>query len=150
LPVENFLKFPLFHLIIFYKSWSKESCLLHVRRRLEFSFWIVDDLDKFSFKVRGYVTCVKGWKIKVYSISTRLPVNIHWSFFLCLNNFVFRNMRSFGNIRRCLATTACKPCFALYVIHHSSGWNRVHFKCSPFDDASNISPYLPLIFCNLN
>jgi len=26
-------------------------------------------------------------------------------------------MMSFGNMRRCLATTASKPCFALYVIH---------------------------------
>jgi len=26
-------------------------------------------------------------------------------------------MTSFGNVRPCLATTACKPCFALYVIH---------------------------------
>ena len=29
----------------------------------------------------------------------------------------FRNMTSFGNIRRCLATTACKQCVVLYVIH---------------------------------
>jgi len=26
-------------------------------------------------------------------------------------------MKSFGNTRRYLATTASKPCFALYVIH---------------------------------
>jgi len=33
----------------------------------------------------------------VYSISARLPINNHWSFFFYLNIFVFRNMVSFGN-----------------------------------------------------
>ena len=70
--------------------------------------------------VRGYVTRVKGWTIIVYSISTRLPVNNHWSFFFSFNNFVFRNMASWGTTQRCLATYACKPCFALYVIHMRS------------------------------
>ena len=49
----------------------------------------------------------KGEHFKVYSISTRLPVNNHQSFFFYLNIFVFRNMTSFGNIRRYLATSAC-------------------------------------------
>jgi len=53
----------------------------------------------------------------MYSISTKLHVNNHRSIFFYLNIFVFRNMTSFGNIRRCLATTTCEPCFALYVIH---------------------------------
>ena len=44
------------------------------------------------FKVRGYGTRVKGWYIKVYSISSRLQVNTHWFFFFYLNVFVFRNM----------------------------------------------------------
>ena len=43
------------------------------------------------FKVRGYVNRAKGWKIKVYSISTRLHVNNHRSFFFYLNIFVFQN-----------------------------------------------------------
>jgi len=32
--------------------------------------------DIHALKVRGYVTHVKGWTFKVYSISTRLRVNI--------------------------------------------------------------------------
>ena len=71
-----------------------------------------------SFKVQGYVTHVKGWTFKVYSISTRLQLNNHRSLFNYLNIFCFfRNMTSFGNIRRYLATTVSKPCFALYVIN---------------------------------
>ena len=52
----------------------------------------------------------KGEHFKVYSISTRLPVNNHQSFFFYLNIFVFRSMKSFCNIPRCLATAAWKPC----------------------------------------
>ena len=63
---------------------------------------------KLQLKVHGYVTRVKGWTIKVYSISSRLHVNTLLSFFFYLNNFGFRNKTSFGNIRRYLATTACK------------------------------------------
>ena len=59
----------------------------------------------------------KGEKKKVYSISTRLPVNNHRSFLFYLNIFIFWNMTSFGNIRRYLATSAGKPCFSSYVIH---------------------------------
>jgi len=44
----------------------------------------------------------------VYYISTRLPVNNHRSYFFYSNIFVFRNMTSFGNKRRCLTTTASK------------------------------------------
>ena len=64
-----------------------------------------------AFKVQGYVTHVKGWNIKVNYISTRLCVNNHGSFFFYLNIFDFRNMTTFGNIRRFLATTVSKPCF---------------------------------------
>ena len=53
----------------------------------------------------------------MFSISTRLHVNNYRSFFFYFNIFVFRNMTSFGNKRCCLATTACKNWFALYVIH---------------------------------
>ena len=70
-----------------------------------------------QLKVRGYVTRVKGWTFKMFFISTRLPVNNHRSFFFYLNICVFRNVMSFGNKRRYLATTASKPCFALYVIY---------------------------------
>jgi len=62
-----------------------------------------------ALEVRGYVTRVKRWTFKVYSISTRLYVNKHRSFFFYFNFF-------FETWRHCLATTACKPCFALYVI----------------------------------
>ena len=70
-----------------------------------------------GFNVRGYVTRVNGWTFKIYSNSKRLHINNHQSIFFYLNIFVFRNITSFGNIRRCLATTTCKHCFALYVIH---------------------------------
>jgi len=40
--------------------------------------------------------CAKGWKLKVYSNSTRLHVNNHQSFFIYWNIFVFRNMTSFA------------------------------------------------------
>ena len=53
----------------------------------------------------------------MYSISTRLRVNNHRSFFFYLNNFVLRIMTSFGNIRRYFASSAGNPWFALYVIH---------------------------------
>ena len=49
---------------------------------------------------------------KVYSISMRLYVNNHRSFFFYLF-FIFRNVTSFGNKRCFLATTASKPCVAL-------------------------------------
>jgi len=49
-------------------------------------------------------------------MSMSFHVNNHPSFFFCLNIFDFQNMTSFGNKRRFLATTASKPCFALYAI----------------------------------
>ena len=52
---------------------------------------------------------------KVYSISMRLCVNNHRSFFFYLF-FIFRNVTSFGNKRCFLATTASKPCVALNTI----------------------------------
>ena len=67
------------------------------------------------FKVRGYITRVRKWNVKLYSISKR-RFRIG-SFFFILDIFFFQNMTSFGNKRRCLATTASKPCFALYIIH---------------------------------
>ena len=45
------------------------------------------------FKVRGYVTRVKGWNINMYSISTRLRVNDHRSVFFYLNIVVFEIWR---------------------------------------------------------
>ena len=72
----------------------------HECRSLKYVRWVPLNL----LKVRGYVTRVKG---------SKLPVNNHSSFFVCLNIFVFRNMMSVGNKRRCLATTASNHCFAL-------------------------------------
>ena len=64
--------------------------------------------------LRYWDTRVKGWKFKLYSMSTRLHVNNHLCFYFYFN---ILTMMSFGNIQCYLATTDNKPCFALYVIH---------------------------------
>ena len=71
----------------------------------------------YYFRYGDTLLASKCETFKVYSISTRLPVNNHRSFFFYLNIFFFRNMTSFRNFRRFLSTTASKPCFALYVIY---------------------------------
>ena len=68
-----------------------------------------------TFKVRRYVPRVKGWTFRVLFYFNETSHN-HRSF-LYLNIFLVRNMTSFGDKQHCLATTACKTCFGLYVNH---------------------------------
>jgi len=72
----------------------------------------------FVVKVRGYVRLVYGVNILINSYYFNvLRLQLHQSFYVNVNNFVFLNMTSFGNKRRCLTTIAHKPCFVLNVIH---------------------------------
>ena len=77
--------------MVFKKKYHKQYELTYKKVQNRQSFFKVfihilsneNVLNKFRiiFKVRGYVTGVKWWTFKVYSISTRLPVNNHQSFF---------------------------------------------------------------------
>ena len=65
-------------------------------------------------KVRGYVTRIKKWTFKWYSLSTRLHLNTHNSFFFYLNTIGFRNTS--------IAThdVAWQPLPVILVLRHTS------------------------------
>jgi len=76
------------------------------------------------------------------SISTRPVKKNHRSFFFYFNVFP-AIWRHFGNIQRCWATTACKPCFALYKnIRHLYGCSVRIFYVFGIDVLSRMSSSL--------